>query len=78
MKSSKFLRLNWQDIGKGVLMAFLGALITGLYQLLNTGALFNLDSLKSVLMVALAAGISYIIKNYFTNSEGQPFKLEKK
>ena len=75
---SEFLKLNWVDLGKGLLIAFFSALITGLYELLQTGAVLDWLTIKPVLLVAVAAMLSYLIKNLFTNSEGKVFKLERK
>jgi hypothetical protein len=75
---SKFLRLNLNDFLKGLLMAFLGALVTGVYQLFQAGSALNWITLKPVLLVAIAAGLSYLIKNLFTNNAGEFAKLDKK
>jgi lysozyme family protein len=75
---SKFLSLNWNDFLKGLLMAFLGALVTGIYQLFQTGSALNWATLKPVLLVAIANGLSYLIKNLFTNNQGEFAKLDKK
>jgi hypothetical protein len=58
-------------------VAFVTALLTGIYQAFQTGAALNWITLKPVLFTAIAAGLSYIIKNYLTNSEGQLMKTEK-
>lgn len=75
---SSFLALNWRDILKGLILAFITALVTGVYQLLQTGALLNWVSFKPVLMVSIAAMLSYLIKNIFTNTQGEIFTPEPK
>jgi VIT1/CCC1 family predicted Fe2+/Mn2+ transporter len=77
MKSG-FLKLSWADLGKGLLVAFFSALITGFYQLLQSGAALDWITIKPVLLVAIAAGLSYLIKNLFTNNAGEFAKLDKK
>lgn len=74
---SDFLSLGWKDVLKGLVMAFLSAFITGVYQLLQVGALFNWVTLKPVVFVAIAAMLSYLIKNFFTNSQNQLLITEK-
>jgi uncharacterized membrane protein len=75
---SKFLTLSWIDLGKGLLVAFFSALITGLYELLQAGAALDWLTIKPVLLAAVAAMLGYLIKNLFTNSTGEFAKLEKK
>jgi hypothetical protein len=82
MKKSSFLSLNWDDFGKGLLVAFITALITGLYNLLQSGASFDWITLKPVLIASVGAGVAYILKNLFSNSEGtfmtkEPLKYKK-
>lgn len=78
MKRSNFLRLNAQDLFRGMLMAFLTALMTGLLQLFQTGP-FVLDwpTFQPIVFASLAAMLSYFIKNYLTNSEGQLARGER-
>jgi len=78
MERSKFLSLNWADFGKGLIIAVLSAIITFLYELLQTGGLvLDLALLQQIGTVALSALLAYILKNLFTNSDGQPFTLER-
>jgi len=72
---SKFLLLGKNDLVKGVITAFLGALIAGVYQLLNANEL-SLQTIKPVLIASASAGLGYLIKNWLTNSNGQPFHSE--
>lgn len=66
-KTSGLYRLNLEDIGKGFLTAFIGALVTGLLTVLNDGgALPTVDEWKSIGVVALISGLSYLTKNFFT------------
>lgn len=59
-------------------MAFLTALMTGLLQLFQAGP-FVLDwpTFQPIVFASLAAMLSYFIKNYLTNSEGQLARGEK-
>lgn len=74
---SDFLSLGWKDVLKGLVMAFLSAFITGIYQLLQVGTVFTWATIKPVLFVAIAAMLSYLIKNFFTNSQNQLLVTEK-
>jgi hypothetical protein len=78
MKRSNFLKLNAQDLLRGMLMAFLTALMTGLLQLFQEGP-FVLDwpTFQPIVFASLAAMLSYFIKNYLTNSEGQIARGER-
>jgi len=74
---AKLFKINFKDIALGSLMAFLSASLTGLYQLLSAGTLpSSFSEIKPVLIVGTAAFVAYIIKNFFTNSEGNLLKKE--
>jgi len=72
---SVFLNLNLADFGKGLLLAVLTSVLTIVYTTVQSGSL--LIDWKLVGTTALTAGLSYVIKNLFTNSDGQTFKKEK-
>jgi len=74
---SAFLKLNLRDFLKGLILAFITAIMTGIYELLQTGAALDWVTLKPVLMVSIAAALSYLIKNLFTNTDGQILTAEK-
>lgn len=65
MKKSKKFRLNWLDILKGFLIAFLGAGVIVLQQTVVTGVI----DWKNVLNVSIAGGLAYLIKNFFTDEK---------
>ena len=76
---SKLFRLNATDYLKGLLMVVLTAFVTGLYELLQSGVFsFDWVTFKPIVMTALAAGLSYLIKNFLTNSQGKFAKRELK
>ena len=74
---SKFLSLNVRDFLKGLLLAVLTAVITFVYEALQTGSLFEPGTIKKGLMVALAALLAYLLKNLFTNTQGEILTPEK-
>lgn len=77
--NSTFLSLNWLDLLKGLLVAVLGAILTGVYQALQAGTIqFIWLFWQPILFTGLSAGIAYLIKNFLTNSTGQPLKPEQK
>lgn len=76
MKST-FFSLNGKDLFKGLIIAIIGALITGLYELFQAGPfVFDWVTFKPIVFTAVAAGLSYLIKNLFQNSEGEVFTKE--
>ena len=78
MNNSKFFNLNWADLGKGLLIAFLTALLGGILELLQAGTLPTTWAMfQPILELSLAASVSYLLKNLFTNSEGQIARGEK-
>lgn len=77
MKNSPFLTLSPKDIFKGFILATITAIITSLYAIINTGT-FPTDwaTWKTILLIALSAGISYLLKNFATNSKDKFLKKE--
>lgn len=73
---SKFLTLNWKDFSRGILIAFLTAVLTGFINILDTGAVFTWVTLKPVLIAGISAALSYLLKCLATNSQDQMFKRE--
>lgn len=73
---SKFLTLNWKDFSRGLLIAFLTAVLTGVINILDTGAVFSWITLKPVLIAGISAALSYLLKSLATNSQDQMFKRE--
>lgn len=72
---SNFLNLNLKDIFKGLIMAVLGAVLALVYEALSTGGIDTINW-KVVGAGALLAAVTYLTKNLFTNSEGEPLKTE--
>jgi len=72
-----FLQLKSNDILKGFILAMLSVLITWFGQALETGY-FPMDKATWILQlkIALGAGIAYIIKNFFTNSDDKFLKKD--
>jgi hypothetical protein len=66
MKSS-FLRLNWFDLGKGLVVAIVAPALVVIQSVWSTGVL-DLDW-KQLLSVGLAGGLAYLIKNLFTDNK---------
>lgn len=77
MVRSDFLNLNGRDYLKGLIVALLTAVITFLYEWIAAGKPLDLSLLKTVGLVALSAGLAYLLKNLGTNSSGQILKTEK-
>lgn len=73
---SKFLSLDLKDALNGFLVAFLSAALTGIITTLDSGVLPTLSELKSAGIVGLTAGLSYLLKNLLTNSQGEILKKD--
>lgn len=67
MQTSSLFSLDLKDLGKGLLVAVGGAVIAAVQSSLQAGAV-TFD-LKRVGGVALAAGLSYLAKNFFTPAQ---------
>lgn len=73
---SKFLTIDLNDFLRGLLIAFLTAVITGIIGILDNGAVFNWVTIKPVLVAGVSAALSYLLKCLVTNSKDQMFKRE--
>lgn len=73
---SKFLTLDWKDFSRGLLIAFLTAVITGVINILDAGAVFTWVTLKPVLIAGISAALSYLLKCLATNSQDQLLRRE--
>lgn len=67
MKTSNLFTLNLHDLGKGLLVAAGGAVIAAIEGGLQNGQ-FSINW-KTIGSVALAAGLSYLAKNFFTPAQ---------
>lgn len=74
---SKFLTLDTKDAINGFVVAFLSAALSTILATLDSGTLPTLAELKSAGIIGLTAGLSYLIKNVLTNSNGELVKAEK-
>ena len=64
MNQSNFLRLNWNDFGKGLIMAVLTPVVLIIQESVSAGTLtFNWNAIG---IAAVAGGVAYLIKNLFT------------
>lgn len=67
MKTSPLFSLDLADLGKGLLVAVGGAVVATIETSVQAGSLsFNWHSIGAV---ALAAGLSYLGKNFFTSAK---------
>ncbi|KKR55855.1 MAG: hypothetical protein UT94_C0055G0003 [Candidatus Uhrbacteria bacterium GW2011_GWF2_40_263] len=75
---SNLFSLNWKDVAKGFLVAVLTVVITGLGTSLQSGKLPTLAELGTLGLAGLGAGVAYLLKNFFTNSNNELGKTEVK
>ena len=67
MEQSKFLSLGFRDFLRGFVMAVLTPVFVIIQQSLDAGILtFNWTSIA---MAAVAGGVAYLVKNFFTKSD---------
>jgi hypothetical protein len=72
--NSTFLNLNNKDFIKGLIVAVLSAVITIIYNTVQSGSL-TFDW-KAIGLTALSSAMAYIMKNLFTNSTGSFLKKD--
>jgi hypothetical protein len=73
---SRYLTIDSRDILKGLFIAFMTAILTGILKILETEASFDWPTLKPVLIAGACAAISYLLKNFMSNSRDQLFTRE--
>ena len=76
MNNSKFFSLNVRDFLKGLLVATGTAFGTGLIAVLQNGTIPQSGDFRTMGISAAAAGVAYLVKNLFTNSNGEVAKKE--
>ena len=54
---SKFFTLDWKDFLRGLLIAFLSAVISGIIEMLDTGAIFTWVTIKPMLIAGVSAAL---------------------
>jgi predicted membrane channel-forming protein YqfA (hemolysin III family) len=69
--ASQFIDINAMDVIKWFIVAVISASLTTLYNYLTTGAALWNEQRKFVLIAWVTAGLGYLIKNVFTNSENK-------
>lgn len=75
---SNFLNLSTKDFVKGTIVAFIIALLTGLYNGIEAGTFaFTWIFFKPIIMTSLGAMIAYLLKNFLSNSDDKFLKKEK-
>src|SRR5687768_760475 len=67
-QTNKQYTLNYRDLLRGLLIAVITATITSVYEAISQGG-FETIEWKETLAIAVTAGLSYLIKNYFTPTE---------
>lgn len=73
---SKKWRLNKHDLVKGLWMAVFTGVLTSVQQLYTVAGNFDQVNYKFVGGVAIASAISYLLKNFSTNSDDKVLKKE--
>jgi hypothetical protein len=76
-KDSRLYKLSHADWLKGFYMTGGSAAATALIDMLSSGKLPDVQQLRVAGTTGLIAGLVYLLKNYLTNSQGQPLKKEQ-
>ena len=74
---SEFLDVNWRDVFRGLIITFGSALLPSLLVLFNQDHWPTWLEFRPYLQAAISGGIVYIMKNFFTNCDGQFAKPDK-
>ncbi len=71
---SNLFNLNFKDLFKSLLVAIFAPLFAYLLEVLNANS-FDFD-LKKIVTISLTACLSYLLKNFITNSKGEFLKKD--
>lgn len=72
--NSTLFTLNYKDFAKGLALAVIAVVLGAIQQALSAhGFDFASYDWIGIFKLALEAGIAYLIKNYFSNEQGQVF-----
>jgi len=64
--------LGWKDVVKGFIMVVLGFILAGVETAIQQGTItFTWHFFQPLVYTGVAAGLGYLIKNFFTNSQDQ-------
>lgn len=70
MEKSGFMKLNWKDLAKGAILAFIVAVLTGALQLFQGGQVeWTFIYWQPTIYAGITALIAYLLKNLLTNSD---------
>ena len=79
MEKSKLYKLDWKDIAKGAVLAFIVAFLTGALQVFSGGEIeWTFVFWQPTIYAGVTALIAYLIKNLATNSNDELLTNEKK
>lgn len=67
--------IQWQDAIKGFITAVITAALGVIYNIIGEGRMPIESEWKSIGVTALGAGLAYLLKNFFSNDEGQFAKM---
>lgn len=70
--NSPLFKVDSGDFAKGIALAVIAAILTWLLQLVDAPgfSVYQIDW-NEVFRIAFAAGVSYILKNYLSDSQGR-------
>lgn len=72
--NSTLFTLNYKDFAKGLALAVIAVVLGAVQQGLSAhGFDFASYDWSGIIKLAVEAGLSYLIKNYFSNQNGQVF-----
>jgi uncharacterized membrane protein len=69
---SEIYKLNLRDVGKALLLAVISAVLVSIKSLFDSkGFAWTMEDLQLLVNVVITTGLSYIIKNFLTSSDGR-------
>jgi len=82
MKKSNLYKINVKDALRSFLLVVISSVLTAIVSMLDAGEIsLTMDNIKAIITTGVLAGISYLLKNFFTDSRDKitiPKLIKKK
>lgn len=68
---SKLFSLRLQDLLKSTIIFMIASILQAFHSILSQNQLPSMEQSREIVAIAFTTGVSYLVKNFFTNSKGK-------
>lgn len=69
--ASQLYSLDLRDVAKSLIVAIITAFLSAVLAMMQAGGLPTWEGLQQAVVMSIMAGVSYLVKNFLTNSQGE-------